>query len=181
MAHRVRGVLDPGVRNPAVAIFVDGLLTHASRVKLPRAWAKLERGARLALVARECALHVHAHNPHPLTQITYEFPQVYSGRKSKGDPNDLLLLAAVGAGFVGAFPDVTDVTAYLPYEWIGGLPKAETGDAWDSPRGARIRSRLSAEEIAAIVVSHDALDAVGLGLHAEGRFAPRRVYPGATE
>jgi hypothetical protein len=110
-------------------------------------------------------------------QVVIEWPQIYRASKSKGDPNDLPGLAGVGMA-IAARLDV-EVVSYLPRQWAGGTRKAETGDPLDSPRGRLVWRCLSPDERGRVVPSHDAIDAVGLGLHHLGRLQ-RRVYPGAT-
>lgn len=171
-------VLDPGIRNPAIALFHDDVLVVATRVALPRAWSRLDIGERCRLVSAEIwrasATHVGLH----VDLVIYEWPKVYTPGKSKGDPGDLLPLACVGGG-VAALAGAIVVT-YEPSEWTGGLPKSETGPAWSSPRGIRVWSRLSETERAACEATHDAIDACGIGLHHLGRLARRRNFPGST-
>jgi hypothetical protein len=112
-------------------------------------------------------------------ELVVEWPQWYATGKTKGDPNDLAYLAGIATGLAVAFPGAA-VRSPVPRTWIGGLPKATSGDPWASPRGARVASRLSDAERALVPDSHDAIDAVGLGLWACGRFDRRRVYSGAT-
>lgn len=116
-------------------------------------------------------------------EIVVEFPQVYTSDKSKGDPNDLLPLAAI-CGALGALLDVP-YCAYLPAQWTAQIPKAETQKSrFDSPRATRICSRLDHRELIVYkkAQTHDEIDAIGLGLHHTGRSIskPRRVFPGAT-
>ena len=83
-------------------------------------------------------------------------------------------------GAVAALLPGADVACYTPGEWTRGIPKKTTGSAKTGPRALRILSRLSDAERAVVPDSHDALDAVGLGLYRLGRFERRRVLPGAT-
>lgn len=199
--------LDPGLVHPALALFRERRLVAAGRVRVPRAYSPSnladvgERARRVALlclawatsrgvsvaaldVARDAMLegrHGEATRimiGEGLTQLVYEWPQVYRATRSKGDPNDLLGLVGVGAALSGMLG--VPAQTFTPAQWIGGLPKSTTGDPLASPRGARVWSRLDADERAAVEVSHDAIDAVGLGLHALGRLERVRVFPGAT-
>ncbi len=168
--------LDPSVRSPGIAIFHDSILCET--VRMPVAIVKDEqRGARVARAADTLMFFTRAWRRPDV--IVYEWPQVYRAGRSKGDPADLIALAAVGAALAAilAVPTIVTPTAS---EWTGGLPKVTTGDPWKSPRGRRIASRLSPAELALVPKSHDAIDAVGLGLWYLGRFAPARVFPGAT-
>lgn len=124
----------------------------------------------------------------PGTLVT-EWPQIYKATKSKGDPNDLIALAAIGSMVARACESWRSsenlaLRSLCPTvkQWSGGIPKEIKGklpkDAWSSPRGKRIASVLTAAERALIPNSHDAIDAVGIGLWALGRLVPVRVYPG---
>ena len=170
--------VDPSVRSPGVAVIERGELVGAARLPFS---AKIdERGERARQVAALIAAWVR---PRTLgggvSLVVYEWPQIYRASKSKGDPNDLIALAAVGAG-VAAFLAADEIRTPTPHEWIGNLPKATKGDPWKSPRAMRIASRLSPAERARVPDSHDAIDAVGLALWAAGRLTARRVLPGAT-
>lgn len=105
--------------------------------------------------------------------VVIEWPQVYTAGKSKGDPNDLLPLVGVGCALC-ALASYAKLWRFLPAEWKGQLPK---GEAYET----RLRARLSAQELAVIEdagsLTHNTLDAVGLGLFFLGRFAPRKVFP----
>lgn len=164
--------VDPGLRYPAAAFFRDGVLTKASRVPVPTAWAKLPRGERVFRIVYAIVEWTGETPDH----LVAEFPQVYRAGKSPGDPNDLLPLAAIAVGIGIRFGLVPDCV--LPRDWIGQVPKHEKGDPWRSPRGGLIWSRLSACERGRVVASHDAIDATGIALFATGRLA--RVLPGTT-
>lgn len=112
-----------------------------------------------------------------ISLIVAEWPQVYRASRSKGNPNDLIGLAGIIGSLAGRL-DVP-VRTYTPAEWIGQCPKATTGDALESPRGRRVWGALDDTERAAVVVSHDSVDAVGIGLHHLDRLV-RRLYPGST-
>lgn len=122
--------------------------------------------------------------------IVYEWPQVYRAARAPGDPNDLLGLVAVAAGVASQLEALAAerngrdgsllILSPTPAQWAGQLPKTKTGDPWLSLRGQRVASRLSPAERALVPKSHDAIDAVGIGLWAVGRFEPRRVFDGAS-
>ena len=174
--------LDPGLRYPAVAVFKDGVLVHASRVKIPGTSHKLAMGPRCMNVAKL----VYAHIVHTgaflepadeAYELTIEWPRCYN--RMKGDPADLFPLAGVGmalAGMLGIAPDAPTAP-----EWIGNVGKTTKGDPLASPRAQRIWSRLSEAERACVVLSHDSLDAVGLGLWKLGRLEARKSFIGATQ
>ncbi len=175
--------LDPSVRSPGIAIFKDGTLVIADRVKIPKYDVeKFSDGARWDFVARRILASVRpclSDVTEGATDLVFELPQIYTWGKSKGDPNDLVGLAGVAGALVGhlvqSFP-LLGVYSPTPAEWIGQLPKSTKGSAKESPRAQRILSRLSAEELARVPDQHDALDAVGLGLWRLGRLEPRRVF-----
>lgn len=173
--------IDPSVRSPGAALFRDGVLIAAGKVKIPAEYSKLEEGDRWQRVAECIVSWTRAHNCLLPAAIVYERPQIYVREKSKGDPNDLIALAAIGAA-VCAYFEASSATARIlietptPAQWSGQIPKATKGNAMNSPRAMRILSRLFAVEVARMPNQHDAIDAVGLGLHALGRLGIRRVY-----
>lgn len=170
--------LDPGIRYPAVALFADGELVFASRVKLPGKLTKLQMGERVRQIGNLIYVHV-AQYVTSVDHLVYECPQIYSRRKSKGDPNDLIPLALVCGLVSGRFPAAT-VTALKPREWCGQLPKSTVAsEVWTSARGELVARRLNAAERASVVSSHDAIDATGIGLFHLDRLY-RRVLPGAV-
>lgn len=164
--------VDPGVRYPAGALFVSGVLQKASRVKIPKGIGPktpvLERCRAISLSITDWAQAIP-------DILVVEYPQIYTQDKSKGNPNQLVPLAAIGACLSGLYM-ATRVISPTPREWTGNIPKNEDGDPWDSPRGRRVWERLSDVERTRVVPSHDAVDAVGLGLFGLGRFDRRRVY-----
>lgn len=176
---RVMLALDPGLRNPAIAVFVDGTVHRAARVKIPGATHKIkDRAMRSAKVAELIFNDLRDGPERDVELVVLEWPQVYRAGRSKGDPNDLLPLVGISmylCGLIGV-----PMQSYLPRDWAGGSQKSTTGDPLVSPRGRMIWNLLSGAERDVVDVSHDALDAVGIGLHYLGR-GPRRVYPGATE
>lgn len=176
---------DPGLHNPALAVFQGGVLVYASRIKVPSSLksTKLAMGARCVGVAAEAFKALQNISLEgPVTFVT-EWPKVYRGSKAKGDPADLLPLAGTGTALATLlaqrYPGLEIVTP-IPFEWIGNLPKATTGDPRESVRGVRIWSRLSESERGKVALSHDAIDAIGIGLWKLGRLERRRVFPGAT-
>jgi hypothetical protein len=169
--------IDPSLTKPGLAVFQDRLLITAIRVHIPKGHPE-DPGARAMYVAREIFAMSYPAVPN---RLVYEWPQIYRAARSKGDPNDLIALAAIGSAFAGLWSKdrLLEIQAPTPAQWIGQLPKSETGDPWDSPRGARIKSRLDPIELARVQAKHDAVDAVGLGLWSLGRLERHRVFPGA--
>jgi len=98
--------------------------------------------------------------------VVVELPRIYSVRHWKGDPNDLLDVAAVA----GAAATLGEPRFVTPQQWKGRVPKPI--------HHKRIRAVLSADELAVFVTAEDAipkslahnvLDAIGIGLWAKGR------------
>jgi hypothetical protein len=176
--------VDPGLRYPAAALFVDGVLKIASRVKVPATYHKMERGQRCLEVAKlieTWARKACVMSAEPLTmkpdELVIEWPRTYN--RMKGDPADLFPLAGVGMAIAGML--MVSVSAPTAPEWIGNIPKSTTGDPLSSMRGARIWSRLSDAEQAVVVVSHDSIDAVGIGLWKLNRLERRQSFIGASQ
>lgn len=175
--------LDPSVRSPGAAVFRNNVLVAAGKVKLPVMLASLPEGMRWQRVAEAIIEWAYsAGSCYRPEKIVYERPQIYTASKSKGDPNDLIALAAIGAAVCSwyvAKPPINQaivIETPTPAQWAGQIPKATKGSAKDSPRAKRILSRLSPIELAQAPNQHDALDAIGLGLHALGRLGIRRSY-----
>lgn len=175
--------LDPSLVSPGIALFRGGSLYAAKRIRIS---VDAFPGARALHVAHEVCAWLHACGAAP-RWLVYEWPQVYRAAKSKGDPNDLIGLAAVGGSLAGALAiaagarnESLGVYSPTPAEWIGQLPKTTRGDATLSPRAGLILRSLSVAERAEVPAQHDAIDAVGLGLWALGRLNITRVFHGAS-
>lgn len=176
--------LDPSIRSCGLAAFRRGQLVAAKRI------VRTSDGADIGARARAMSLDILAWIVEVRLDprcFVYEWPQVYKAVKSKGDPNDLIALAAVGNGVAvglhvaaAARNIAIEVLTPLPKEWVGELPKVTKGDPWASPRGARVASRLTPDERLKVPAQHDVLDGVGLGLWALDRFERVRVFPGAS-
>lgn len=172
--------LDPSVRSPGVALFREGILVHAARVKLETRLGDLDEGPRWLGVADAIVRHVEEQaRGSGITRVVYERPQIYRAAKSKGDPNDLIGLAAVGAGVAAFFAALNwdlVVSAPTPRDWAGSSKKATTGSAFASPRAKRFLPHFSEEERALIPDQHDACDAAFLGAWHLGRAKLKRAY-----
>jgi hypothetical protein len=151
--------IDPGLRGCGVALFRGGLLEQAAYVESHStgqrsiAWLAMVAAVREFLGAR------------PVARLVVELPQVYIQAKSKGDPNDLIHLAAVVGGLCVAF-DTSPQQIYLPAEWKGQVPKEIVH--------ARAQQRLSDEERSRVScrrksLLHNVNDAVSIGLKFLGR------------
>lgn len=167
--------VDPSVRSPGAAILDRGQLVEVKRFIVKASC--MSDGQRWLLVAR--TIYEWSLTRAPLDALVYERPQIYTWAKSKGDPNDLIGLAGVGAALSGILfvenPEL-EVRTPTPADWIGQVAKTTKGSAKESPRAKMILSRLSPAELALVPDQHDAIDAVGLGLWACGRLEPKRAY-----
>jgi hypothetical protein len=185
--------LDPGMNSPGVALFVPNtpgqMLRHAARIAIPTKFASLPPGARWMHVALEIVSWARARGR--ITEVIFEKPQWYQRTKSKGDPNDLVGCAGVAANVTGMLSQTEPIEALSPEPavWVGQLSKkcptckankktcADChGSAWETPRGRRIRSRLTSLELPLVPDQNDAIDAVGIGLWALKRFEPISVF-----
>lgn len=172
--------LDPSINSAGLAFFYDGKLINSVTVGAD----SLEVSClahRCMIMADEIRAYI-GRNFNRWTQIdtVFEWPMIYPKQRGKR-PNDLPALAGVGMAVAAMFPG--ELHSYYPAEWAGQIPKAKTkAKADSSPRALRIKSRLSPEEMKHWPSGqHDAIDAIGIGLHHLGRLERKRVYPGASE
>lgn len=173
--------VDPGVDYPAAAVFHYGVLTAASRVHIPTRVRDIEQEGERArqVVALIASWILERASGAQLVAVVHEWPKAYTQNKSKGSAQGLFPLAAIGAG-VAIRLDVPAISP-MPADWIGSIRKDTTlpkERSWESPRGRLIHRRLRELERAAVVLSHDAVDAVGIGAWALGRL--ERVLVGTT-
>lgn len=165
--------LDPSLTSTGLAVFFDVTLVHASSVQSPSG-PGADLAARVLAMAAEVKVRVRSlyQDEGEPVQVATERQQVYRGPRAKGDPNDLAAILAVGTA-TAALLRAWSVSSYTPADWAGQLPKAEKGDCKASPRALRLRSRLAGLEVAVWDgirrSDHDAIDAVGIGLHVLGR------------
>lgn len=176
--------IDPSINSCGVAEFIAGELVDA-RTLVPKVPEGLrtsqERACDMACVIEDTFWRRKSWYTDAI--LVVEWPQVYKRSGSKGPPSigeDLLPLAGIVIA-VAALLRPDKLLTPTPAEWIGQLPKSKKGDPWKSPRGLRIAKALTPEERKLIPKSHDAIDAVGLGLWALKRLNKERVLPGATE
>lgn len=129
---------------------------------LDTGWALFTRG--FALLA--CGV---GQPPMGAPYVVIEKPQVYRGRGSKGDPNDLITLAVgVGRYLERAENSGARVALVLPRQWKGTIDK--------EIHHQRIRRDLPIDDLRVVVTEeaklakskvHNMMDAVGLGLWAK--------------
>ncbi len=178
--------LDPSIARCGLALFHDGDLIASGCVA--GLHGLKDTLARVVYISEACTNWVLQQSARP-DEFIVEWPQVYTRDKSKGDPKGLLPLAGVAgcvAGILIRTPALTplnydlECVSYLPGEWSGRVPKVETVKGCKtSPRAVKVKSRLNAAELLVWekVKYHDAIDAIGIGLHHLGRFKRKRVYP----
>ena len=102
-------------------------------------------------------------------RVVIELPQIYPSHPVP--PNDIITLAFLAGRYAGAAMPGVEVSTVFPHQWKGNLPKDVCA--------ARVRAKLSLAERAIVDACdapkgqmHNVLDAIGIGLFAEGRFAP---------
>ncbi len=163
--------VDPSIVSPGVALFCEGKLVANARVKVcPQPEACAAQRCCNA-IAELCTWY--GTTARLVDTLAFEYPQIYA-HDTPAVANAVVSMAAVGMGLSYAL-DINDTHSYTPREIWGQLPKAKTGSYWKCPRGARVWSRLDADERTVAVDQHDAGDAVGIGLFHLGRFAAKRV------
>lgn len=175
--------VDPGLVSPGAALFRDGVLIAAADIVVPPMGPGTSHGQR-ALAAADAIFTWAMRHKAKVATLAHEWPQIYAGSKSRANPNNLIGMAAIDGAVACAFAfaaahrgEQLDLRSYLPAEWAGQLPKdTHKGKYWKSPRGERVKSRLSPVELAiALAVEHDGGDSVGIGLHSLGRLGVRRA------
>jgi hypothetical protein len=186
--------IDPSTTCTGIAVFDNEFLLHTRAAHRPL-YGSDNPGARIsAMVDQVRRLIPRPGWQNAVTDVVYERPQVYRASKSKGDPNDLLAIPAIGAAVAEWY--VTDasnpkvaILSYTPREWAGTLPKETDGkllkrDLFTNPRALRIRERLRDNELRVFecIETYDELDAIGIGLHHLGRGITKRhrALKGAT-
>lgn len=156
--------IDPGLRQCGVATFADGELSWAGLIKSgvktargPEAWVKMYHAIRVVTDGYRLS-----------KRVVVEFPKAYAGGKQQADPADLLELAAI-TGVIAAYFEPCGVTRVFPWEWKGQMDKTLCK--------TRVVERLSPAELLRVTKDdHNVWDAVGIGLHAVGRFERKRVF-----
>lgn len=175
--------IDQSLNSPGIALFRSGVLVGSAVLKQKHE-THWPIGARVSVTSRDLLRWVAAYT-RDVRMVAIEWPQVYNYRNSKGDPNDLLPVAAVGGavatGITLLYQDrAVEIRSPKPADWSGQIPKYTTGAVWESPRARRILGRLAKHERDIVSVSHDALDAIGIGLWVLGRLDAVKIFPGAT-
>lgn len=188
--------IDPSIRSVGVAFFetklgFPGALRWSGRVLVESTGEPVMRCVQMAA---KIVQTIRGERLEP-DALIFEWPQIYTAAKSKGDPNDLIYMAGVGTALAVALSGkLSAVHSPQPGDWTR-IPKACPkchrspgpkscpmcrGSAWRTPRGALIAESLTDGERFKVNDQHDEIDSVGLGLWKLGRLATRRVFPGAV-
>ena len=150
--------VDPGVEHCGFALWDDG--------ELQRAWLHTCVNGHAHVASLGFPQNVPG-PPYPaIDSVVVERPQVYPGFKLRGDPNDLVAVAIVGAEVVGQifvnWGEDVEVSYVYPKKWKGNLPKDEYQ--------LRIAEALSETERSLIelprakALAHNIYDSIGIGL-----------------
>ena len=178
--------LDPGINCSGWALFEDGQLVRAGVCFGRPEDAARPSIERVVMMGDRLCEEVVPHYPPP-DRLVLERPQIYRPDRAKGNPNDLLVLAELGAYVTGRLTHRRAVKQYLPREWKGNVDPEVCV--------ARVQERLTLGERALVEFPpsacdgcrafgpcvkpscpmHNAFDAIGLGLFDLGRFGKRRV------
>lgn len=159
--------IDPGKNWCGAAVFcwqqqdVDlqwaGLIEAAPNVRSgPESW-------------RELAGAVYNLHRFPIDDLVIECPQIYPGAP-KTDLNDLFDLAGVAGAIATRYFGVP-VTRVFPAQWKGQLPKKTMNDRVLEHLSEIERSRI----VSAGALTHNILDAVGIGLYHCGRLGKKEI------
>lgn len=157
--------IDPSLRASGWAYFEDGELVTGGVATTRKSMSVYCLFTALSSVlSREVSGRIDV--------LVAEWPQVYVGARSKGDPNDLLWLTAVlGSAVAEVAPQ--EVILYKPAEWKGQVDKRV--------HNIRVMARLESKELAIVKnvavtesLRHNMIDAIGIGLKYLKRLEPRR-------
>jgi len=168
--------IDPGLRGVGAALFEtrgqDSVLLKASYVP-NKDFSNLMRACLyLADLVDRWVHDATKHHIGDLQQIVFEWPQVYTQSRLKGDPNDLLPLVSVNTAIACLANVNASLIALLPARWKGQVDKGVIE--------SRVRERLSPQELSKVEAfgskAHNVWDAVGIGLFHLGRLKPVKVY-----
>lgn len=163
--------VDPGIDRCGVAVLHDERL-HAVAYVGRSAGADEDPVQRVVQAAEHVRQWVLALNRAPNLAVI-EWPRIYTAGKSKGSGNDILPLAAVaGAIAVNLLHIDCRTTSTPPYAWKGTVPKDVMTQRVIAKLYPDERSVLdSSMEKVSLGRRHNAVDAVGIALHAVGRLS----------
>lgn len=158
--------VDPGLRGCGVAEFENEKLVKAGYVKNPV-------GGRGYVAHAAMGEAVHEMFDYWLYDLVLiEHPRIYPGsQQQKGDLNDIVDVAAVGAAVATCFVSV--VSTVFPSDWKGQVPKQKML--------ARIKAAILPEELHRVQQTNksdteDILDAIGIGFWKLGRINARKIH-----
>jgi RNase H-fold protein (predicted Holliday junction resolvase) len=164
--------VDPGLRTCGVALWNEGILHSAKLVRGHK--SEFDAPAWLTMADAVSAFT----GDESVDTLVIELPQVYQrgGGKTKGDPNDLIQLAAA-VGAITTRMNCTTNIVYRPAQWKHQLPKEVIED-----RTKQILSdvELRRVDLPAITLRHNVWDAVAIGLYHLKRREPLRSCPPPT-
>jgi len=176
--------IDPSINSSGVALFKKHKLIAADTIKADHKYTDIaERCFYMGALIIDWAITT---NHAVVTCMAVEWPQIHV--HGSNDRNDLLGLAGVNMSAIAGVamlmanaPTVPfKVCSYLPSEWACQTKKTKAKPML-SPRALYIQRRLGiSEQLVWKHLSHDAIDAIGIGLHHLGRMKPKRVFPGAS-
>lgn len=159
--------VDPGLRGCGAAVFDGGFLVRAGYVENP---VSSGRGYK---AHSEMGEAVSRWLDKDVDRVIIEHPRIYPGTaQQKGDLNDLLDVAAVGAA-VASWCNFRETETLFPMDWKGQVPKEVMTE--------RIRRALSEIERLNILkckssLMHNVLDACGIGLYRLGRLNKKVIH-----
>lgn len=156
--------IDPGLRVCGVAFWRGGTLLRAGLAKSEAPASARDAAAWAGMIDGASKWIARNWTEWDEQEYAIELPQVYDRSRSKGDPNDLIQIAAV-VGEMSRF-GAGQRTIYRPREWKSTVKK--------EVMCRRVEGRLSVEERARVELparslQHNVWDAVGVGLHHLGR------------
>ena len=180
--------LDPSIVSCGVALFRDGRLCAATTIKQGKGAASLSAITRCVVMSQRVAEWALDNALDPIIELCAEWPVIYAPGKGKPAPSKGLPgLSGVATGVAALIArqhPTLKTSCYTPREWTQGTKKEGPNgklSTWrQSTRYSRVDKRMQGMVEFSIwqaqVKTHDAMDAVGIGLHHLGRFAPVRVY-----
>ena len=185
--------LDPGILGSGLSVFAGKDLYGAAYVPNPvdKAASSLARRVAMAraLVEKLDAWGIASRD---IVAVGVEDPQILDSRhqstaKQRADPNDLLNLPGVTAAFAALLGGLPPEALYSvkPGEWKENIDKnVMCARIWgrltpvERARVERLPARQKAVDPDAVPggLMHNALDAIGIGLHFLGRLERVRVF-----
>jgi hypothetical protein len=161
--------IDPGIRGTGAALFDGQELVAADYVVGSPTGNGADAWLEILRTTHDFVKQYCYDRDTRVTETVVECPQVYTASHSKGDPNDLIPLAAIDGAVCGAYWALhrSKATSYLPAQWKGQTPKAVHHN--------RIKALLTEQEKARCVfpretsLHHNVWDAVALGMFHVGR------------